>query len=67
MYDGLRVLVLGACNLNDTVYSLGVGESPMRSCSAIKLSADAHCFALMTALPQLLHLIAEIAVWHTSS
>jgi hypothetical protein len=22
MYDGLRVLVLGACNLNDTVYSL---------------------------------------------
>ena len=22
MYDGLRVLVLGACSLNDTVYSL---------------------------------------------
>ena len=22
MYDGLRVLVLGACNLNDTVHSL---------------------------------------------
>jgi hypothetical protein len=22
MYDGLRVLVLGACNLNDTVYFL---------------------------------------------
>jgi hypothetical protein len=22
MYDGLTVLVLGACNLNDTVYSL---------------------------------------------
>ena len=29
MYDGLRVLVLGACNLNDTVYSPEKEDGPL--------------------------------------
>src|SRR5882724_6945741 len=59
MYDGLRVLVLGACNLNDTVYSLEKNTDHSRQAISEKFFARFTFTQKRQALVLQLHKLCE--------